>query len=123
MLNLYYFLYFLFAFLLILLLAYLLFRINFQLFQIFELMLKLFFLRIPGTPGMLSELSPCKPFTSINCFGSIPYVSIIFCLLYSSVSVFPPLVWGILIVTLSVASWNVSLSPDKIVTSNPCFSP
>ena len=41
----------------------------------------------------------------------------------SSVSVFPPLVLGILIVTLSVASWNVSLSPDKIVTSKPCLSP
>ena len=27
---------------------------------------------IPGTPGMLSEVSPCNPFTSINCFGSIP---------------------------------------------------
>ena len=27
---------------------------------------------IPGTPGILSDVSPCKPFTSINCFGSIP---------------------------------------------------
>ena len=27
---------------------------------------------IPGTPGMLSDVSPCNPFTSINCFGSIP---------------------------------------------------
>ena len=64
----------------------------------------LFFLRMPGTPGMLSEESPCRPFTSINCFGSKPYFSIIFSLLYSSVSVFPAFVCGILIVTLSVAS-------------------
>ena len=59
---------------------------------------------IPGTPGMLSDESPCNPFTSINCFGSIPYVSITFSLLNSSVSVFPPFVLGILIVTLSVAN-------------------
>ena len=77
----------------------------------------------PGTPGILSEVSPCNPFTSINCCGSIPYFSMIFSLLYKSVSVFPPFVWGILIVTLSVASWNVSLSPDKIVTSKFFFSP
>ena len=77
----------------------------------------------PGTPGILSDESPCNPFTSINCFGSKPYFSIIFSRLYSSVSVFPPFVCGILIVILSVASWKVSLSPESIVTSNPCFSP
>ena len=78
---------------------------------------------IPGTPGILSDVSPCNPFTSISCFGSIPYVSSIFSLLYTSVSVFPPFVLGILIITLSVASWNVSLSPESIITSLPCFSP
>ena len=46
----------------------------------------------PGTPGILSELSPCNPFTSISCLGSIPYFSIIFSLLNSSVSVFPAFV-------------------------------
>ena len=26
----------------------------------------------PGTPGILSDVSPCKPFTSTSCSGSIP---------------------------------------------------
>ena len=29
----------------------------------------------PGTPGMLSELSPISPFTSIICVGVTPYFS------------------------------------------------
>ena len=32
---------------------------------------------IPETPGILSEVSPISPFTSISCFGLIPYLSII----------------------------------------------
>ena len=71
---------------------------------------------IPGTPGILSELSPISPLTSISCFGITPYFSIIFCSLKSSVSVFPAFVCGILIVILLVVNWNVSLSPDNIVT-------
>ena len=35
---------------------------------------------IPGTPGILSDVSPCKPFTSINDLGSTPYSSNTFCL-------------------------------------------
>ncbi len=65
---------------------------------------KAVFSPIPGTPGMLSEESPCNPFTSISCLGSIPYVSITLFLSKFSTSVFPPLVLGILIVTLLVAN-------------------
>ena len=35
---------------------------------------------IPGTPGILSEVSPWSPFTSIKDFGSNPYSSNIFAL-------------------------------------------
>ena len=31
---------------------------------------------IPGTPGILSDVSPCRAFTSINSFGVTPYFSI-----------------------------------------------
>ena len=31
---------------------------------------------IPGTPGILSDVSPCNPLTSIKSFGLIPYSSI-----------------------------------------------
>ena len=59
---------------------------------------------IPGTPGMLSELSPINPLTSINCFGITPYFSIMACSSKFSVSVFPTLVCGILITIFFVAS-------------------
>ena len=32
---------------------------------------------IPETPGILSEVSPISPFTSISCFGLMPYFSTI----------------------------------------------
>ena len=32
----------------------------------------------PGIPGILSELSPASPFTSINSLGFSPYFSSIF---------------------------------------------
>ena len=36
---------------------------------------------MPGTPGILSDVSPCNAFTSINCSGSNPYSSRTFALL------------------------------------------
>ena len=77
----------------------------------------------PGTPGMLSDVSPISPFTSISSFGSIPYFSLISSSPKVSTSVFPTFVCGILIEIFEDANWNVSLSPDTIVTSNPAFSP
>ena len=77
----------------------------------------------PGTPGILSEVSPISPFTSISWIGFTPYFSIISSSPNVSVSVFPILVWGILIAIFLLASWNVSLSPETIVTSKPSLSP
>jgi len=55
---------------------------------------------IPGTPGILSEVSPCKPFTSISCFGVTPYFFNTSSLPKVSVSVFPIFVCGIRTLTL-----------------------
>ena len=59
---------------------------------------------IPGTPGILSEVSPCKPFTSISCFGVTPYFFSTSSLPKVSVSVFPIFVCGIRTLTLLEAS-------------------
>ena len=48
-----------------------------------------FFSPIPGTPGILSDLSPMRPFRSINCFGVNEYRSIIAASSYMSNSVIP----------------------------------
>ena len=78
---------------------------------------------IPGTPGILSEESPWSPFTSINWIGSKPpYTSFILFLSKSSTSVFPIFVRGILTQILSEVNWNVSLSPERMVTFIPSFS-
>ena len=47
---------------------------------------------IPGTPGMLSEASPIKPFNSTTCSGVMLYCAINFSLSNSSVSLIPFLV-------------------------------
>ena len=45
---------------------------KFSIVPYFCIRLSAVFSPIPGTPGILSEVSPCKPLTSISCFGSIP---------------------------------------------------
>ena len=48
------------------------FSYSFSILSYFFIRFNAVFSPIPGTPGILSDVSPCNPFTSINCFGSIP---------------------------------------------------
>ena len=75
---------------------------------------------IPGTPGILSDLSPISPFTSINWVGVTPNSSINAFSLYTAVSLTPFLV--ITTFVCSDANWRASLSPVTIKLSILFFS-
>ncbi len=75
----------------------------------------------PGTPGMLSDLSPISPLRSISPAGSSPYLSFTLLLSQSSKSDTPLLVY--ITFTLSLTSCRASRSPVTMSTSMPSCSP
>ncbi len=70
----------------------------------------------PGTPGMLSEVSPISPNSSGICAGVTPNF-----LTHSSGPYTSSFIVSY-IFTPSPISWNRSLSPVMSVTSNPAFA-
>ena len=75
---------------------------------------------MPGTPGMLSEASPMRPFRSGMSSGPKPYLAITCSRPNSSNSEMPFLVSSTL--TLSDTSCSASLSPVTMSASKPAFS-
>ena len=77
---------------------------------------------MPGTPGILSELSPMSALRSIMWMGSKPYSARNTSGVYSIVSVWPMrvLTWQTWVV--SVMSWRLSLSPVTISHAQPAAS-
>ena len=74
---------------------------------------------MPGTPGMLSLLSPIRAFRSIMWMGSKPYVSRKTAGVMSVVSVWPMREVTSLTRVWSVISWRLSLSPVTTTHSQP----
>ena len=77
---------------------------------------------MPGTPGMLSELSPMSALRSIMRMGSKPYSSRKRSGVYSIVSVCPMRVLTLKTWVLSVMSCRLSLSPVTTSHVQPAAS-
>ena len=77
---------------------------------------------IPGTPGILSEVSPIRAFRSIIWIGAKPYCSWKASGVMSLVVVCPMRVDTSFTLVCSVISWRESLSPVTTTQSQPAAS-
>ena len=77
---------------------------------------------MPGTPGMLSELSPIRAFRSIMWMGAKPYCSWKAVSVISLVVVCPMRVDTSFTMVWSVMSCRLSLSPVTTTQSQPSAS-
>ena len=77
---------------------------------------------MPGTPGMLSEVSPIRAFRSIMWMGAKPYCSWKVSGVISLVVVCPMRVDTSFTLVWSVMSWRLSLSPVTTTQSQPAAS-
>ena len=73
----------------------------------------------PGTPGMLSEVSPIRLFTSMSCLGFTPYFSTTAASSITTVSLRPIRVAAKSTVTCSFTSCRLSRSPVAMRQSSP----